>query len=209
MVQLSCPFMTTGKTIALSRWTFVGKVMSLLFDTLSIFVIAFLPKAVVNVHSNFRATHPPPPKYSRSLIASSFCPFLPLHLGLQPGISESGMEAEEPGSLQDILQQKLGSRRMAGGCLCSGAKCRPRVRQARSPPGAGEKGKRPRHPKNEVCVTAARCSLPGAGARETLAEMVGLLQPLILVVSPLKQWEAAPPHLGLRPSCSPLPPDSF
>ena len=61
MVQLSCPFMTTGKTIALSRWTFVGKVMSLLFDTLSRFVIAFLPKAVVNVRSNFRAT-PPPPK---------------------------------------------------------------------------------------------------------------------------------------------------
>ena len=52
--------MTTGKTIALSRWTFVGKVMSLLFDTLSRFVIAFLLKAVVNVHSNFRAMPPPP-----------------------------------------------------------------------------------------------------------------------------------------------------
>ncbi|CAI9166087.1 unnamed protein product [Rangifer tarandus platyrhynchus] len=41
----------------------------------------------------------------------------------------------------------------------------------------------------------------GAGARETLAELVGLLQPLILAVSPLKQWKAAPPHLGL-PSLS-------
>lgn len=112
------------------------------------------------------------------------------------------MEAEEPGSLQDILQQKLGNRRMAGGCLCSGAKCRPRVRQARSPPGAGENDKRPRHPKNEVCVTAARCPLPGAGAKETLAELVGLLQPRILAVSPPKQWEAAPPPLGL-PSRSP------
>ena len=36
--------MTTGKTIALTRWTFVGKVISLLFNTLSRFVIAFLPR---------------------------------------------------------------------------------------------------------------------------------------------------------------------
>ena len=42
MVNVSYPYMTTGKTIALSRWTFVGKVMSLLFNTLSRFVIAFL-----------------------------------------------------------------------------------------------------------------------------------------------------------------------
>ena len=42
MVQLSHPYMTTGKTIALTRWTFVGKVMSLLFNRLSWFVIAFL-----------------------------------------------------------------------------------------------------------------------------------------------------------------------
>ena len=45
IVQLSHPYMTTGKTIALTRWTFVGKVMSLLFNTLSRFVIAFLPKS--------------------------------------------------------------------------------------------------------------------------------------------------------------------
>ena len=38
VVQLSHPYMTTGKTIALTRWTFVGKVMSLLFKTLSRFV---------------------------------------------------------------------------------------------------------------------------------------------------------------------------
>ena len=37
------PYMTTGKTIALTRWTFVGKVMSLLFNMLSRLVIAFLP----------------------------------------------------------------------------------------------------------------------------------------------------------------------
>src|SRR5574341_189441 len=43
IVQLSCPYMTTGKTIALTRWTFVGKVMSLLFNML--LVIAFLPRS--------------------------------------------------------------------------------------------------------------------------------------------------------------------
>ena len=45
MVQLSCLHMTTGKTIALTSWTFVGKVMSLLFNTLPRFVIAFLPRS--------------------------------------------------------------------------------------------------------------------------------------------------------------------
>ena len=43
MVQFSHPYMTTGKTIALTRWTFVGKVMSLLFNMLSRLVITFLP----------------------------------------------------------------------------------------------------------------------------------------------------------------------
>ena len=45
IVQLAHPYMTTGKTIALTRWTFVGKVMSLLFNMLSRFVIAFLPRS--------------------------------------------------------------------------------------------------------------------------------------------------------------------
>ena len=44
MVQPSYPYMTTGKTIALTIWTFVGKVMSLLFNMLSRFVTAFLPR---------------------------------------------------------------------------------------------------------------------------------------------------------------------
>ena len=43
MVQLSHPYITTEKTIALTRWTFAGKVMSLLFNMLSRLVIAFLP----------------------------------------------------------------------------------------------------------------------------------------------------------------------
>ena len=45
MIQLSHPYMTTGKTIALTRWTFVGKVKSLLFNMLSRLVIAFLPRS--------------------------------------------------------------------------------------------------------------------------------------------------------------------
>ena len=44
-VQLSHPYMTTGKTMALIRWTFVGKIMSLLFNMLSRLVIAFLPRS--------------------------------------------------------------------------------------------------------------------------------------------------------------------
>ena len=44
IVQLSHPYMTTGKTMALTRWTFVGKVMSLLFNMLSRLVITFLPR---------------------------------------------------------------------------------------------------------------------------------------------------------------------
>ena len=44
-VQLSHPYMTTGKTIALAKWTFVGKVMSLLFNMLSRLVTTFLPRS--------------------------------------------------------------------------------------------------------------------------------------------------------------------
>ena len=50
IVQLSYPYMTTAKTIALTRQTFVGKVMSLLFNTLSRLFIAFLPKSKPNLH---------------------------------------------------------------------------------------------------------------------------------------------------------------
>ena len=45
IVQLSHPYMTTGKTIALTRWTFVGKVMSLFFNMLSRLITTFLPTA--------------------------------------------------------------------------------------------------------------------------------------------------------------------
>ena len=53
-VQLSHPYMTTGKTIALTRWTFVGKVMSLPFNMLSSLVITFLPRSKLG-RSNFMA----------------------------------------------------------------------------------------------------------------------------------------------------------
>ena len=46
IVQLSHPYMTTGKTIALTKWTFVGKVMSLLLNMLYTLVITFLPRSV-------------------------------------------------------------------------------------------------------------------------------------------------------------------
>ena len=52
MVQLSHLYMTTGKTIALTIWTSVGKVMSLFFNMLSRLVIAFLPRSK---HLNFVA----------------------------------------------------------------------------------------------------------------------------------------------------------
>ena len=63
IVQLSHPYMTTRKTIALTRWTFVGKAMSLLFNMLSILVITFLPRsrcflnftAAVTIYSDFGA----------------------------------------------------------------------------------------------------------------------------------------------------------
>ena len=45
-VQLSHPYMTTGKTIALTKWSFVGQVMSLLFNMLSRLVITFLPRSI-------------------------------------------------------------------------------------------------------------------------------------------------------------------
>ena len=45
IIQLSYPYVTTGKTIALTRWTFVGKVTSLLFNMLSRLVITFLPRS--------------------------------------------------------------------------------------------------------------------------------------------------------------------
>ena len=66
IVQLSHPYMTTGKTIALTRQTFVGKLMSLLFNMLSKFVIAFLPRSkcllISSLQSSCAMIWEPPPK---------------------------------------------------------------------------------------------------------------------------------------------------
>ena len=79
MVQLSHPYMTTGKTIALTIWTFVGKVMSLLFNKLSRFVITFFPRSKRLFISWLRSPSAvilEPPKI-KSAIVSGFSIHLP------------------------------------------------------------------------------------------------------------------------------------
>ena len=76
IVQLSHPYMTTGKTMALTRWTFVGKVMSLLFNMLSRLVIAFLPRSkclLISWLQSPSAVILEPPKL-KSLIVSTVSP---------------------------------------------------------------------------------------------------------------------------------------
>ena len=76
MVQFSQPCVTTGKTIALTIWTFVGRVMSLFFNTLSRFVIGFLPRSnhllIPWLHSS--STVILEPKKGKSVTASTFSP---------------------------------------------------------------------------------------------------------------------------------------
>ena len=80
IVQLSHPYMTTGKTIVLTRWTFVGKVMSLLFNMLSRLIIAFLPRSKRLLVSCLQSPsavilEPFPPKESAtvSIVSPSIC----------------------------------------------------------------------------------------------------------------------------------------
>ena len=76
MVQLSHLYMTTGKTIALTVWTFDGKMMFLLFNMLSSFVIAFLPKIKCLLNSWLLSSSAgilEPPKI-KSVSASTFSP---------------------------------------------------------------------------------------------------------------------------------------
>ena len=76
MVQLSHPYMTTGKTIALTRWSFVGKLMSLLYNMLSRFLIAFLPRSkcllILWLHSPSAVILEP--KKIKSVTVSTFPP---------------------------------------------------------------------------------------------------------------------------------------
>ena len=76
IVQLSHPYMTTGKTINLASWTFVDKEMSLLFNKLSSFVITFLPR---NKHLLISWLQSPPavilepPKIKSATVSPSIC----------------------------------------------------------------------------------------------------------------------------------------
>ena len=76
MVQPSLPYMTTGKAIAMTIWTFVGRMMSLLFNTLSRFLITFLPRSNHLLISRMQS--PPAvnlePKTRKSITASTFFP---------------------------------------------------------------------------------------------------------------------------------------
>ena len=78
MVQLSHPYMTTGKTIALTRWTFVDKVMSLLFNMLSRFVIAFFPTSKCRLISWLQSASTVilESKKIKSVTVSTFSPFI-------------------------------------------------------------------------------------------------------------------------------------
>ena len=76
IVQLSHPYMTTGKTTALTRWTFVGKIMSLLFNMLSRSVIAFLPRSKCLLISWLHlpsAVILEPPKIKSLTVSPSIC----------------------------------------------------------------------------------------------------------------------------------------
>ena len=76
IVELSHPYMTTGKTIALTRWTFVGKVISLLFNMLSRLVLAFLQRSKHLLSSWLQSPSAEilePPKI-KSLIVSTISP---------------------------------------------------------------------------------------------------------------------------------------
>ena len=77
IVQLSHPYMTTGKTIALTRWTFIGKVMSLLFNMLSRLVIAFLQTSkcllISWLQSPSASDFGAPPKIKSDTVSTSTC----------------------------------------------------------------------------------------------------------------------------------------
>ena len=79
MVQLSQPYMITGKNIALTIWTFIGRVMSLLFNTMSKFVVAFLPRSNRLLILLLRSPSVMilESKKRKSVTTSTFSPFLP------------------------------------------------------------------------------------------------------------------------------------
>ena len=93
MVQLSHPYMTTGKTIALTIQTFVGKVMSLLFNMQSRFVVAFLPRSKHLLISWLQSPSPVilEPKKIKSVSASTFSLCI-CHEAMEPDAMISAFE---------------------------------------------------------------------------------------------------------------------
>ena len=76
IIQLSHPYMTTGETIAITRWTFVDKVMSLLFNKLSRLIIAFLPRSKCLLISWLQSSSVvilEPPKINSATVSPSIC----------------------------------------------------------------------------------------------------------------------------------------
>ena len=104
-IWLSQPCMTTGKTVALTIWTFVGRVMSLLFNTLSRFITAFLPRSnhlISWLQSPFAVFLEP--KKRKSVTTSTFSPFICYEVGF-PGGSEDkafAYNAGDPGSIPGL-----------------------------------------------------------------------------------------------------------
>ena len=89
MVRLSHPYMTTGETIVLTIWTFVGKVMSLLFSILSSFVIAFLPKSK---HPLISWLQSPSAVILKPEKIKSIAVFLSILISLVPGIEYNSID---------------------------------------------------------------------------------------------------------------------
>ena len=112
-VQLSHLYMTTGKTIAMTRWTFVGKVMSLLFNMLSRFVIAFLPRSKclliswLESPSAMTLAHPPNPAKKKNGVKTLYYVWLPGNSVVKNLPANAGDEGEA-----DLIP---GSRRSPGG----------------------------------------------------------------------------------------------
>ena len=104
-IWLLQPCMTTGKTVALTIWTFVGRVMSLLFNTLSRFITAFLPRSnhlISWLQSPFAVFLEP--KKRKSVTTSTFSPFICCEVGF-PGGSEDKVfayNAGDPGSIPGL-----------------------------------------------------------------------------------------------------------
>ena len=99
MIQLSHPYMTTGKTVTLSVWAFVGRVMSLLYIMLSRFVIAFLPRNKCLLISWLQSPCVVilEPKKRKSVTASTFSPSICLEvMGLDAMILVFWMLSSKP-----------------------------------------------------------------------------------------------------------------